>query len=172
MSQVDINSVSLANKISVELREFATLGTYLYVCFTALAFFKASILHAEGIDFAPWIFAAVKAVVSAKFMLIGRAIHIGDGFKKYPLIVPTVFKSIAFVILVSALTVLEEMCVGYLHGESITDAMANIGGGTRDQRIATSFILLLIFIPYFAFRSLGDIIGDRILLRLYFERRT
>jgi hypothetical protein len=25
--------------------------------------------------------------------------------------------------------------------------------------------------PYFAFRSLGDIVGDRILVRLFFERR-
>ena len=37
--------------------------------------------------------------------------------------------------------------------------------------IATSIILLLIFIPYFAFRSLGDIIGNDVLRRLYFERR-
>jgi hypothetical protein len=170
MSQV-ANSESLGERISAELREFAILGTYLYVCFTALAFFKAAILHAEGIDFAPWVLAAVKAAISAKFMLIGRALHIGEGFRKYPLIIPTIYKSIAFVILVSALTILEEICMGYLHGQSIMDAMADIGGGTRDQRIATSFILLLIFIPYFAFRSLGDIIGDRVLLRLYFERR-
>jgi hypothetical protein len=29
----------------------------------------------------------------------------------------------------------------------------------------------LILIPYFAFRSLGDIVGDKILVRLFFERR-
>jgi len=37
--------------------------------------------------------------------------------------------------------------------------------------VATSLILLLILIPYFAFRSLGDVIGDRTLVRLYFEPR-
>ena len=171
MSQVGINSESFGKKISVELREFAILATYLYVCFTALAYLKASILHDQGVDFAPWAFAAIKAAVSAKFMLIGRALHVGEGFKKYPLIVPTVYKSLAFVLLVAVLTVLEEITVGYLHGRTIVDAIADIGGGTRDQRIATSIVLLLIFIPYFAFRSLGDVIGDRILVRLYFERR-
>ena len=35
--------------------------------------------------------------------------------------------------------------------------------------IATDIILLLILIPYFAFRSLKEIIGDGILL--YFQRR-
>jgi len=172
MSKVGINpKETIGERVTTELREFAILATYLYVCFTALAYLKASILHAQGVDFAPWAFAAIKAAVSAKFMLIGRALHVGEGFKKYPLIIPTLYKSFAFVLLVSALTVLEEITVGYLHGRTIVDAMADIGGGTHDQRIATSIVLLLIFIPFFAFRSLGDIIGDKILVRLYFERR-
>ncbi|MGB9296977.1 MAG: hypothetical protein WCB52_12350, partial [Pseudolabrys sp.] len=58
-----------------------------------------------------------------------------------------------------------------LHGRTIMDSLSEMGGGMRDQRIATILVLLLIFIPYFAFRSLGDIIGDRVLVRLYFERR-
>jgi hypothetical protein len=39
------------------------------------------------------------------------------------------------------------------------------------QSPCKKLILLLILIPYFAFRSLGDIIGDRTLVRLYFEPR-
>jgi hypothetical protein len=173
MSDVRIQSeTTVGKRITSELREFAVLATYLYVCFTALAYLKASILHDQGVDFAPWAFAAVKAAVSAKFMLIGNAFHIGDSYRKYPLIIPTLYKSVAFVVLVAVLTVFEEIAIGYLHGRTIMDAIADIGGGTRDQRIATTIILLLIFIPYFAFRSLGDIIGDRILIRLYFERRN
>lgn len=162
---------SIGNKINTELREFAILAIYLYICFTALAYLKASILHDQGVDFAPWAFAAIKALVSAKFMLVGRALHVGEGLKKYPLIVPTLYKSVAFLVLVSVLTIIEEVSIAYLHGRSIANAFAEIGGGTRDQRVATSIILLLIFIPYFAFRSLGDIIGDKILMRLYFEPR-
>lgn len=37
--------------------------------------------------------------------------------------------------------------------------------------ITTDIILLLIFISYLAFRSLGEIIDNGILVRLYFERR-
>src|SRR5215470_9348861 len=107
MSRFDTHTESLGEKISTELREFAILAAYLYVCFTALAFLKASILRAENIEFAPWVFAAIKAVVTAKFMLVGRALHIGDGYKGYPLIVPTVYKSFAFVAVVAILTALE-----------------------------------------------------------------
>ncbi|MFZ0093347.1 MAG: hypothetical protein WB540_21540 [Pseudolabrys sp.] len=172
MSDAGANSeTSLGKRVTGELREFAIIATYLYVCFTALAFLKASILHDEGIQFAPWAFAAIKAVVSAKFILVGRALHLGEGFRNYPLIVPTLYRSITFVVFVTVLTIIEEITVGYLHGRTIMDSLSEMGGGMRDQRIATILVLLLIFIPYFAFRSLGDIIGDRVLVRLYFERR-
>ncbi|MGB2659222.1 MAG: hypothetical protein WBC84_13380 [Pseudolabrys sp.] len=172
MSDAGANSeTSLGKRVTGELREFAIIATYLYVCFTALAFLKASILHDEGIQFAPWAFAAIKAAVSAKFILVGRALHLGEGFRNYPLIVPTLYRSITFVVFVTVLTIIEEITVGYLHGRTIMDSLSEMGGGMRDQRIATILVLLLIFIPYFAFRSLGDIIGDRVLVRLYFERR-
>ena len=101
MSDIGVGQKELlGEKVTSELREFAVLSGYLYVCFTALAYFKASILQAHEIDFAPWAFAAIKALVSAKFMLIGRALNLGEGFKSYPLIVPTLYKSCIFVVLV------------------------------------------------------------------------
>jgi hypothetical protein len=41
-------------------------------------------------------------------------------------------------------------------------------GGTFRQFVATILIKFLIVIPYFAFRSLGDIVGNEI-LRLFIE---
>jgi hypothetical protein len=35
-------------------------------------------LHTEGVDFAPWGVAVVKALILAKFMLLGNAMKIGD----------------------------------------------------------------------------------------------
>jgi len=170
MVQAD-SSETLGKRINTELREFTVLTIYLYVCFMALAFYKFSILHDAGIDFAPWVLAAVKAAITAKFMLIGRALRLGERFNQYPLVIPTICKSAIFVTLVVVLTIVEEVVVAYLHGRSIGAAVAEIGGGSRDQRIATAFILLLIFIPYFAVRSLGNLVGDRLLVRVYFEPR-
>jgi hypothetical protein len=73
----------------------------------------------------------------------------------YPLIVPTLYKSFAFVVLVSNLMAIEEITVGFFHGRKVMDSTAELGNGRLNQMIATDIILLLIFIPYFAFRSLG-----------------
>ena len=146
----------LRERLKTELREFAILAAYLYVAFTALAAFKAAILRAEGISFAPWAFAAIKALVCAKFLLVGRVFGIGDGLaRKHPLIVSTVHRSVAFLIVLGLLTVLEELVVGYFRGESIGHSLGSMGGGTLWQFIATSVILLLILVPWFAFRALG-----------------
>ena len=71
--------LSRRERIQVELREFAILATYLFICFSALAGFKAAILSSEGISFAPWLFALIKALVCAKLLLVGRWFGLGDG---------------------------------------------------------------------------------------------
>jgi hypothetical protein len=55
-------NASLSERLTEELREFVVVAIYLYICFTALAYLKASILKAEGIDFAPFAFAAIKSI--------------------------------------------------------------------------------------------------------------
>src|ERR1700739_3017707 len=134
-------------RVVTELREFAVLATYLFICFTALAAYKAAILRAYGVSFAPWVFAAIKALVSAKFLLIGRMFGLGDGLaRKYPLIISTLYRSCAFLVVLAFLTVVEEIVMGHFRGEPITESLAGIGGGTLWQVIATSVILLLVLI--------------------------
>jgi len=159
-------------RFKTELREFVMLAGYLFVCFSALAAFKAAILKAYGVSFAPWAFAAIKALVSAKFLLIGRMFGLGDGLAhKHPLIISTLFRAFLMLLVLIVLTVIEEITMGHFRGETIADSLASIGGGTLWQVIATTVIVLLILIPWFAFRALGEVIGDKTLVRLYFEPR-
>ncbi len=162
---------SIGQRAAHELKEFLIIAAYFYVCFTALAYLKAAILQAHGIVFAPFGFAAVKALICAKFLSIGYVFHLGERYKKQALIWPTLHRSFVFLALLIVLTVLEELTVGYLHHRAFADSIAEIGGGTLHQAIATSIILLLILIPFFAFRSLADVVGGRVLLRLFFDPR-
>jgi hypothetical protein len=156
----------------IELREFAILAAYLFICFTALLAYKAALLKAYGVSFAPWVLAAIKALVSAKFLLIGRVFGLGDGLaKRHPLIISTLYRSFTFLVVLLFLTAIEEVILGHLRGESVSDSLAGLAGGTLWQVIATSFVVLLVLIPWFAFRALGEAVGDETLVRLFFERR-
>jgi len=161
----------ISRRITDELKEFLVIAAYLYVCFTALAYLKAAILQAHGISFAPFGFAAAKAIICAKFMSVGHALRIGERYKTKALIWPTVHKSFAFLVLLLVLSIFEEIIVGVIHHRTFLDSVSSVGGGTLDQLIATIVIMLLILFPFFAFQSLGDIIGRDILFRLFFEPR-
>jgi hypothetical protein len=162
---------SLKKRIADELREFAIIAVYLYVYFAALNYLKAAILQAHDIPFAAFGFAAAKALIFAKFMLMGRIFRLGERFKGTALIWPTLHKSFAYFALLFILNAAEEVVVGFLHHRSIVESISDIGGGTVGQLIASSFIGLLILIPFFAFRAIGDVVGERILVRLFFEPR-
>jgi hypothetical protein len=169
--QGSAEKASIGQRVAHELKQFLIIAAYLYVCFTALAYLKSAILQAQGITFAPFGFAAVKALICAKFLSIGYVFHLGERYKKQALIWPILHSSFVFLGLLIVLTVLEELIVGYLHHRAFADSVAEIGGGTFHQAIATSIILLLILIPFFAFRSMADVLGGHVLFRLFFEPR-
>ena len=171
MDEATGKTESIGRRAVHELKDFLIIAAYLYVCFTALAYFKAAILQAQGIAFAPFGFAAIKALICAKFLSVGYVFHLGDRYKKRALVWPTLHRSFIFLALLIVLTVLEELIVGYLHHRAFSDSLGEIGGGTLHQAIATILILLLILIPFFAFRSLADVVGGRVLFRLFFEPR-
>jgi hypothetical protein len=158
-------------RLAVELREFLVITVYLYIYFGALIYFKAAILQAYDVDYAPWGIAIVKALICAKFVLVGRMFHLGERYKDLPLIWPTLHKSFVFMVLLVVLNALEEVVAGFIHRRSTADIIANINGGTLDQIVATSVLGMLIFIPFFAFRSLGELLGERNLVRVFIEPR-
>jgi len=162
---------SLRERAERELKELLWITVYLFVVFSALTFYKSAILEAHGIRWLPWGFALIKAVVLAKFILIGRALHLDAGHRTKPLIWQIVHNSIAFLILVAGFTVIEETVVGYIHGKTFWDSMAEIGGGTTEELIATAIIMFLVFVPLFAYLALCEVMGDRALFRTLFEER-
>jgi hypothetical protein len=46
---------SIGKRAADELKEFLLIAAYLYICFTALAYLKAAILRAQGVEFAPFV---------------------------------------------------------------------------------------------------------------------
>ena len=168
-----ISKEAVRTKLIGEMKELAIVTGYLFIVFAVLLYFKSAILNSQGIHWIPWSVAAVKSVVIAKFILIGRGIHFAESYHAKPLIWETAYKSLAFVVLVSALTVIEEIVVGLIHGKTIGASLAAIGGGTLEQIIATAMVLFLIFLPFFGMLALGDVMGMKTLFRLFFvERRA
>ena len=162
---------AMRKKAAHELRELVILTAYLYVAFGVIIFYKYAVLRGEGIDWAPWGLAIIKALLVAKFILLARAAGIGERYRDKPLIWPTLYKSAIFLVVVGILTVIEEAIVALLHGRPILEAIAGIGGGTPLQLFATLVLVFFIFFPYFGIGSLGEAMGETSLRRLFFVER-
>jgi hypothetical protein len=154
-----------------ELKEFAILTAYLYVTLGAVIVMKSAVLHTHGIDSPMWGIAIVKAMLLAKFMLIGHAMKIGERNTTRPLIWPTLWRAFAFLVLLIVLTIIEEAVVGLFHGQSIATSLGELVGPRLEETIASIFIILLVLIPYFAFRVLDETLGEGRLLRMFFVER-
>jgi hypothetical protein len=168
----DQTSHKAAHKAITEAKELAALTLYLYVCVGAVVLFKYTTLREAGVGFEAWGIAAIKSLLLAKFMLVGRAIHLGKRFEGQPLIWPTVYHALMFLILLLILTTVEELLVGLLHHRPVAESLTHVAGSTFLQVFSVCFIMFLILIPYSAFVSLGKVLGEREVIRLFFISRS
>ncbi len=171
MEHPPITHATLAQRARHELAQYVIVSAYLYVCFGAILLYKAAILRGAGIDFDFYGLALVKALILGKFILIGHAFKIGERTTRGRLVFDILYHSAVFLVLLLVLSVLEEAIVALLHGHPIREALAGVAGGTLPQALATSLLMLLILIPYFAFREIAISLGEGTLLRLLTERR-
>ena len=157
-----------AEKAVEEFKALLALAAYLYICLGAVLLFKSAVLRDAGIHYSIWGIALVKALLLAKFMLMGRMLQIGKRFRNKPLIWPTLYHSLMFLLLLLILTTLEELLVGLIHGRALADSLAHVVGPTFYQGFAVSLIMFLILLPYSAFTCLGDVLGEQEVFRLFF----
>jgi hypothetical protein len=162
---------SLQQRAVHEVKEFAILAVYLYITLGAVILMKTAVLHSQGIEFAFWGVAAIKAVVLAKFMLIGNALKIGERNSTRPLIWPTLHKAFGFLVLLIIMTTIEQAIVGLFHRQSIASSLGELVGPRLEETIAGFLIILLVLIPFFAFRILSDALGEGRLARMFFVER-
>jgi hypothetical protein len=165
------HQATLHHRAIHELKELAIISLYLYITLGAVILLKAAVLHTQGIEFAPWGIAAVKAVVLAKFMLLGHAIKLGERNSTKPLVWPTLRIAAAFLVLLIILTIIEEAVLGLFHHRTIADSLGELFGANLDETLASYVIMLLILVPYCAFRVLSDELGESRLERMFFVRR-
>jgi hypothetical protein len=159
----------MAHKFGHELRQYAGISAYLYICFGALVFYKYAILNGQGVSFEPYGIAAIKALILGKFVLLGHMAGLGDRYKNRNAISVIAYKSLMFLAMLLVLTVIEEVVAGWIHGETVATTLAGFLGGSALQFLATSVIMLLILVPYMAFGELREALGEARLRQIMTE---
>lgn len=160
----------LIQRARSEFFSYLAVSAYLMVWFSAVMFYKSTILRSVGIEFAPLGAAVVKALILGKFILGLEVLGLGERRgKKAVLIVQIAVRALIFTVALVLMTIVEELVVGRLHGHSVPETLGEIAGGSLPQLFASALLLYLVLLPYLAFRRIAQEVGE--LPELLFTRR-
>src|SRR3954452_22480912 len=132
---------TMRQKLEHEMTEFAVVALYLFVCFAALMAYKAAVTQGGPIGAAPFAFAALKAAILGKFVLIGDAARVGERLHTQRLITRILLKSGAVLVLLAVLSALETILVGLIHHRGLAASVAEIDASGWRQIIAGCVVL-------------------------------
>jgi len=165
--------LSLKQRALHGARKFFWIFVYLWVLFGLLALHETLILARHDIEYVPFGFAALNALVLGKVMLIGEELHFARRLEDRPLIYSILYKSAAFAVLLMCFRIVEKFLRGVLGGHSVAESLPAVGGGSLAEILAGGLIVAIALIPFFAFNEIGRVMGeDKLRSLLLKERRT
>jgi len=150
-----------------ETKKLFWIFLYIWVLLSLFSFHKAIILNEKYVIYDEG-FAFINALVLAKVVLLGEFFHLGDKLKNRPLIYPILYKSGVFAVLLICFRIIEDSLSGLLRGETFSQSIADIGGGTLRGILMVGIIMFVVLMPFFAFTELERAIGTDELHALLF----
>lgn len=162
----------LKAKAKEEFKRMVLLTLYLFALFGALTTYKRLILASYEIPYAEYGISLIDALVLAKAILIGAAFRIGSRFNDRPLIIPALYKTLCFSLLVLAVAVAERLIKGWWAGKSTLAVLEACAGTEKWEILARVVMLFVALIPLFAFWETHRVLGGNSLYKLFFEKRT
>jgi hypothetical protein len=161
---------ALKDKVRHELIEYAINVVYLTLVFAAFTQYRRIVLAEYDIAYTNYWFAVIEALVLGKVIMLGGVFHLGRGLEDKPLIYPTLYKTVAFVVFVFLFKVLEHAIRALWNGEGLADALVEFleVKGVHEV-IANSLIVLVAFFPFFAMKELSRVFGAARMFALFFR---
>ena len=93
------------------------------------------------------------------------------GLQDRPLILPTLFRAVVFGIWVVLFKILEQTVVGLLRGKGLAGGFEEIMDRDKYELLARCMVTFFAFIPFFAVKELGRVLGEGKISELFFRRR-
>jgi hypothetical protein len=137
--------------------------------FGAFAWYRRLVLAEYQINYLHYGVAVVEALVLAKVILIGDALHLGRRLEAKPLIIPTLYKTVVFSVFVGLFSVLEHTIGGLIHGKGLAGGFDELRSEGLYELLAQCLVTFFAFIPFFAFKELGRVLGVHRIRKLLFR---
>jgi hypothetical protein len=161
-------------KMFTEFKRYVVLTVYLWVLLSMFEIHRFAVLreveHASVSGYRIG-FAAINALIMAKVLLIGEAIHLGEQFSEKRVIYCVLFKSVVFALFAICCNVVEGAIVGLIHGTPIRTSIPQMGGGGLLGIALYGIMASIVLVPLFLFEELRRSLGTDTLHSLILQSR-
>jgi len=172
MSVLNKETTGWKQKIRHELIGYWLTVLYLALFFGGFANYRRLILAHHGISYEDYGISVIEALVLAKIIVVAEKLHIGRGFEDRRLIVPTLYKGFLFSVCVGLFHFVESVIGSLIWGRGPMGAVDDLMSQFNYELLAGGLVVFFAFIPFFAIRELTPVLGEGVMFRLFFQRRS
>lgn len=160
MTSESESGLTLKARLAHELRIYAVISAYLFVCFAVILFYEASQSASKDVSILTLGVAAVKALVLGKFILIGEVFKPGTRLDAPTVLHRVAWRTLGMLIVLAIFKVLEELIVGLVHGKDFASIVSELTEMSWVSAVAPLLMMLLILIPLMIAIELNRVLGD------------
>lgn len=165
-------TAGLKEKAIEEFKVFWVVAAFLALMFGAFTTYRRLILTEYGIGYVHYGAGLIEALIVAKVILLGQAVGVGKRFERGPVIVAALFKALMYGALVAAFAVVEHWVEALVHGKDLASVWRGFVGLGKDEILARMLMVIVAFLPFFAFWETNRALGEGKLLALLLQRRA
>ena len=163
---------SLKDRAIREFKVFWIIAIYLWLFIGVFTVYRRLIVAETGAAYLHYGIALIQALVIAKIVLVGQMFSFSRVHDDKPLIIPVIYKSILFGILVFLFGIVEHLVEGWIHHEGLAGGLREISRIGFDELSARALLLIVAFIPFFAFGEIGRVVGMDRLTAIFFSKEA
>ncbi len=163
---------ALKDRAVEELRALLLIAGYLAAFLCALTLYRDVTVSPGGLRSFRYGYNLLEALLLAKVILIGKALHVGKRHPGGVLLVRVLSLTLAYGLLVLAFSALEHVLEGVLRGESLRAVLEALRSENRDEILVRTLIILVAFVPIFTLSEVGRALGADKVGALFFKRVT
>lgn len=156
---------NVKERVREEMRVYALTALYLWVWLAVLLLYKGALLRGEGLAAVPLGFAAAKALILGKFVLLGEAAGAGTRVGARTLAHRIAYRSLSLLVVLVVLTAVEELVRGWIHGRLAAETLAEV---LTLEHAASMGLMLLVLVPFVAAKQVSLALAPGVLRRLLF----
>lgn len=164
------DSRSLKERALEELKIYWIIVAYLWLLLGLFTVFRRLVVAETGAVYLHYGFALVEALIIAKVILIGKMFGFSRHFEDHALALPVLYKSIFFSVLVMLFGLVEHLITGWVRKQGLWSGLHEIAELGPYELASRALMLIVAFIPFFAFWELGRVLGAKRLMTLFFSK--